>query len=206
MRNKVNVGAGLDPPVIYCIDLLWRDGQDPTYSKMKSNYFIFKSVKRDGFVAIEKSRIDAILKKYENPEESLIAVLQDVQAVDGYISRESVEYITEISGIPSARIMGVASFYAGFRLKPVGKYRIMVCMGTACHVNGAERVGDTVKRVLGIEEGDVTEDGLFSWEEVACLGCCSISPAMMINDTAYGKLTPDKVTDIINSIREGENK
>lgn len=157
-------------------------------------------------MAIEKSRIDAILKKYENPEESLIAVLQEVQAVDGYISRESVTYITELSGIPSSRIMGVASFYAGFRLKPVGKYRIMVCMGTACHVNGAERVGDTVKRVLGIEAGDVTEDGLFSWEEVACLGCCSISPAMMINDTAYGKLTPDKVTDIINSIREAEAK
>ncbi len=157
-------------------------------------------------MAITKSQIDEILQSYENPEESLIAVLQEVQAIDGYISRESVEYITEKSGIPSARIMGVASFYAGFRLKPVGKYRIMVCMGTACHVNGAERIGDTVKRVLGIEAGDVTADGLFSWEEVACLGCCSISPAMMINDTAYGKLTPDMVTDIINTIREGEKK
>lgn len=155
---------------------------------------------------ITHSDIDAILSKYTNPEESLIAVLQDVQAIDGYISRESVEYITEKTGIASSRIMGVASFYAGFRLKPVGKYRIMVCMGTACHVNGSERIGDTVKRILGIEAGDVTEDGLFSWEEVACLGCCSISPAMMINDTAYGKLTPDKVSSIINSIREGEAK
>lgn len=155
---------------------------------------------------ITNSDIDAILSKYTNPEESLIAVLQDVQAVDGYISREAVEYITEKTGIPSSRIMGVASFYAGFRLKPVGKYRIMVCMGTACHVNGSERIGDTVKRVLGIDAGDITDDGLFSWEEVACLGCCSISPAMMINDTAYGKLTPDKVVSIINSIREGEAK
>lgn len=156
--------------------------------------------------AINKNQIDSILEKYTNAEESLIAVLQDVQASEGYISREAVEYITEKTGIPSSRIMGVASFYAGFRLKPVGKYRIMVCMGTACHVNGAERVGDTVKRELGIEAGDVTADGLFSWEEVACLGCCSISPAMMINDTAYGKLTPDKVVSIINSIREGEVK
>ena len=123
------------------------------------------------------NKIDIILEKYNNPEESLIAVLQDVQAIDGYISRAAVEYITEKTGVPSSRIMGVASFYAGFRLKPVGKYRIMVCMGTACHVNGAERIGDTVKRVLGIEEGDVTSDGLFSWEEVACLGCCSIAPA-----------------------------
>lgn len=150
--------------------------------------------------------IKSIIEKYSNPEESLIAVLQDVQNDMGYISREAVECITEITGIPSSRIMGVASFYAGFRLKPVGKYRIMVCMGTACHVNGAERIGDTVGRILGIEAGDVTEDGLFSWEEVACLGCCSISPAMMINDTAYGNLTPDKVKSIIDSIREEEAK
>jgi NADH-quinone oxidoreductase subunit E len=151
-------------------------------------------------------QIKSIIEKYSNPEESLIAVLQDVQNDMGYISREAVECITELTGIPSSRIMGVASFYAGFRLKPVGKYRIMVCMGTACHVNGAERIGDTVGRVLGIEAGDVTEDGLFSWEEVACLGCCSISPAMMINDTAYGNLTPDKVKSIIDSIREEEAK
>ena len=155
---------------------------------------------------IMKKEMDSIFQKYENPEESLIAVLQDVQKINGYISEEAVSYITLKTGIPSSRIMGVASFYAGFRLKPVGKYRIMVCMGTACHVNGAERVGDTVKRILNIEEGDVTEDGLFSWEEVACLGCCSIAPAMMINDTAYGTLTPDKVQKIIDSIREEESK
>ena len=150
--------------------------------------------------------IDAILEKYTNPEESLIAILQDVQGLLGYISEDAVKYITEKTGVASSRIMGVASFYAGFRLKPVGKYRIMVCMGTACHVNGSERIGDTVKRVLGIEAGDVTDDGLFSWEEVACLGCCSISPAMMINDTAYGTLTQEKVVSIINSIKEEEGR
>ena len=112
------------------------------------------------------SYIDTILKKYSNPEESLIAVLQDVQGVDGYISREAVEYLTEKTGIPSSRIMGVASFYAGFRLKPVGKYRIMVCMGTACHVNGSQRIGDTVKRVLGIEEGDIVSVYDFEFEFV----------------------------------------
>ncbi len=150
--------------------------------------------------------INAVLDKYSNPEESLIAILQEVQDICGYISKEAVEYITAKTLIPSSRIMGVASFYAGFRLKPVGKYRIMVCMGTACHVNGSERIGDTVKRVLGIEAGDVTDDGLFSWEEVACLGCCSISPAMMINDTVYGTLTQQKVIDIIENIKKGEGK
>ena len=149
-----------------------------------------------------KKQISQILSKYPNPEESLIAVLQEVQAFEGYVSRSAVKIITELTGISSARVMGVASFYAGFRLKPVGKYRIMVCMGTACHVNNAERIGDTVKRILNIEVGDVTEDGLFSLEEVACLGCCSLAPAMMINDTAYGTLTPEKVQNIINSLRE----
>ncbi len=148
-----------------------------------------------------KDEIFNILERYENPEESLIAVLQDVQNLNGYISEKCVKAITEKTGIPESRILGVASFYAGFRLKPVGKYKVMVCMGTACHVNGAERIGDTVKRVLGVDEGDVTEDGLFSWEQVACLGCCSISPAMMINDTAYGNLTSDKVCKIIEQIR-----
>ncbi len=149
-------------------------------------------------------KINAVLEKYSNPEESLIAILQEVQDICGYISKEAVEYITSKTRIPSSRIMGVASFYAGFRLKPVGKYRIMVCMGTACHVNGSERIGDTIKRVLGIEAGDVTADGLFSWEEVACLGCCSISPAMMINDTVYGTLTQQKVIDIIEGIKKEE--
>ena len=164
-------------------------------------------MKEGGFVAENfQIEINAVLDKYSNPEESLIAILQEVQAFCGYISRDAVEYITAKTGIPSSRIMGVASFYAGFRLKPVGKYRIMVCMGTACHVNGSERIGDTVKRVLGIEAGDVTEDGLFSWEEVACLGCCSISPAMMINDTVYGTLPQQKVIDIIENIKRGEGK
>ena len=153
-----------------------------------------------------KNQISQIVGKYLNPEESLIAVLQDVQALEGYISQPAVNIVTELTGIPSSRIMGVASFYAGFRLKPVGKYRIMVCMGTACHVNNAERIADTIKRILGIEVGDVTDDGLFSLEEVACLGCCSIAPAMMINDTAYGKLTPEKVQNIISALREEASK
>lgn len=151
-----------------------------------------------------KADIKVIIDKYNNPEESLIAILQETQSLVGYISEESVKCITDLTGISSSKILGVASFYAGFRLKPIGKYRIMVCMGTACHVNGGERVADTIRRTLGIEVGDVTDDGLFSWEEVACLGCCSISPAMMINDTAYGKLTSEKVVEILDNIRKEE--
>ena len=149
-----------------------------------------------------KTQIKNIIEKYSNPSESLIAILQEVQAIVGYISEESVKCITELTGIASSKILGVASFYAGFRLKPIGKYRIMVCMGTACHVNGGERVADTLRRTLGIEAGDITEDGLFSWEEVACLGCCSLSPVMMINEETYGSLTPEKVRKILNELKE----
>ena len=147
-----------------------------------------------------------VLDKYAAVPGSLITILQKAQDIYGYLSFEAISYISKATGIKPAKIYGVATFYSQFRLKPVGKYRIMVCMGTACHVNGSQRIGDTVKRVLGIDEGDVTEDGLFSWEEVACLGCCSISPAMMINDTVYGNLTQDKVISIINSIKEEEGK
>lgn len=153
-------------------------------------------------MASEKEYISEFLKNFDDVSGSLIAVLQSVQEKFGFISRECVEEISALSGISQAHIMGVASFYAGFRLKPVGKYKISVCTGTACHVNGSERIGDAVKRALGVEAGDVTDDGLFSWEEVACLGCCSISPAMMINGKAYGNLTPKKAEDIINSLRE----
>lgn len=151
-----------------------------------------------------KEKIKNIINACGDPQENLITILQSVQNEDGYISQNAVKAICELSGIPESRIMGVASFYAGFRLKPVGKYRITVCKGTACHVNGSEHIGETVMRILGVPAHELSKDGLFSWEEAACLGCCSISPAMMINSTAYGELTPEKAENIINEIRKKE--
>ena len=154
---------------------------------------------------IDTQRVQSILGKYENPEESLISVLQDLQEEYGWLPREVLEAVTAQTGIPLTRLVGVASFYAQFRLTPIGKYNIMVCLGTACHVNGGERIADAVHRALGVEAGVATPDGLFSWEEVACLGCCSLSPVMMINGTAYGKLDGKQVFEIIDNIRKGEN-
>ncbi len=148
---------------------------------------------------------DAIVKKYDNPRETLIAVLQDLQEEYGYLPREVLERVSESTGIALSHLTGVASFYAQFRLNPPGKYKIMVCLGTACHVNGGERVADTVARHLGIAEGETTQDGLFSFETVACLGCCSLSPVMMINGQVYGKLNADKVKKILDDIRGSEN-
>jgi NADH-quinone oxidoreductase subunit E len=97
--------------------------------------------------------------------------------------------------------MGVATFYTQFRLKPIGKNLIMLCKGTACHVNGADSIAKALKEELGIEDGGTTDDGLFSLKEVACLGCCSLSPVMMINEMTYGSLTPEKAREIVRGIK-----
>lgn len=149
--------------------------------------------------------VGVILEKYENPKETLIAVLQDLQEEYGYLPRAVLEEVSAKTGIALSHLTGVASFYAQFRLNPPGKYKIMVCLGTACHVNGGERVADTVSRHLGVDEGETTPDGLFSFETVACLGCCSLSPVMMINGQVYGKLNADKVKKILDDIRKSEN-
>ena len=102
--------------------------------------------------------------------------------------------------------MGVATFYTQFRLKKVGKYLILLCKGTACHVNGSERVAAAISEYLGIANGETTEDGLFTLEEVACLGCCSLAPVIMINGEAYGNLTPDSAVEVIKNIQKQEGK
>ncbi len=98
--------------------------------------------------------------------------------------------------------MGVATFYTQFRLTPVGKNLIMLCKGTACHVNGADSIEKALCGELGISDGETTKDGLFSLKTVACLGCCSLSPVMMINENTYGSLTPEKAVAVIRDIRK----
>lgn len=148
--------------------------------------------------------VDAVLARYPHPADTLIAVLQDVQEAYGYLPEPALLHLSKQTGIPAASLSGVATFYAQFRMTPPGKHQIMVCMGTACHVNGAMTVADAVESALGVPEGETTPDGLFSWEKVACLGCCSLSPVMMINGKAYGKLTGDAVAKTLQTIRAAE--
>lgn len=153
---------------------------------------------------IDFSVVDEIIGRYENPSESLISLLQDIQEEYGYLPTDVMVRISEQAGIPLSRLMGVATFYSQFKLNAPGKYKVLVCMGTACHVNNGERVADAVAKTLGVKEGETTADGLFSWEEVACLGCCSLSPVMMINGQVYGKLDGKRVEQVINDIRKAE--
>ena len=149
---------------------------------------------------VDLSLLDGVLAEYASVKGSLITILQNTQDIYGYLPREAIELISEKTGIATSEIMGVGTFYTQFRFEPVGKYLIMLCQGTACHVNSSELILQTIKDELGIEDGGTTDDGLFSLKEVACLGCCSLSPVMMINETAYGSLTPQKARDIVRKI------
>ena len=150
------------------------------------------------------SLIKPVLDEYGDIKGSLITVLQQAQDIYGYLPTDVLYCIAERIGVSPAKVMGVATFYSQFRLKPVGKYLIMLCQGTASHVNGSKLIEQTIKEELGIEDGQTTADGLFSLKCVACLGCCSLSPVMMINCDTYGSLTPDKTRQILNSLKEAE--
>ena len=144
--------------------------------------------------------IEPTLEEYADVDGSLIAILQHTQEIYGYLPIDVMEHIAERTGTPIATIVGVATFYAQFRLEPVGKYLIMLCQGTACHVNGSELISSAITDELGIEDGQTTDDGLFSLKHVACLGCCSLSPVMMINGQTYGRLTPDKAKKVLRGL------
>ena len=153
---------------------------------------------------VDLSLLGDILANYANVKGSLITILQKTQEIYGYIPIDAVYHIAEKTGSTPAKVLGVATFYSQFRFQAVGKYLIMLCKGTACYVNGADRIADAVKEELGIGDNETTADGLFSLSLVSCLGCCSLAPVMMINEDTYGSLTPDKVRKILREIREKE--
>jgi len=144
-----------------------------------------------------KSEVDKILKKYKNEAGSLIAILQEAQEVYGYLPEEVLIYISEQSKIPLSKIYGIVTFYAQFSLIPRGRNTIKICQGTACHVKGVKRVLARLEEVLGIKADQSTPDLKFTLEIVRCLGTCFLAPVIMINHDYFGKLTPDKVDNIL---------
>lgn len=148
------------------------------------------------------SLLEPCLQKYATVPGSLITILQNAQEIYGYLPVDVIVHISQRTGIKVTKIMGVATFYSQFRLEPVGKYLIMLCQGTACHVNGSLQIEKVINEYLGIKDGETTKDGLFTLKNVACLGCCSLSPVMMINDDTYGSLTPEKAVSIFKELQE----
>ena len=153
---------------------------------------------------VDLSMMEGVLRQYQDDSTSLIMILQQAQSIYGYLPREVIYHVAERTGNSPAKVMGVATFYSYFQLAPLGKYNIMLCEGTACHVNGAERIRTAITQELGILNGETTEDGLFTLSEVACLGCCSLAPVMMINGETYGNLTPEKTINILRGLRQRE--
>lgn len=150
------------------------------------------------------SKLDKVFEEYENLPENLISVLQKAQEIYGFLPRDVIYHVAEKLGVTPAKVMGVATFYSQFRLEPMGKYLVMACGGTACHVNGSGKITAAISEYLGIESGMTTADGLFTFEKVACLGCCSLAPVIMINGEAYGNLTQEKAVAILENLRKKE--
>ncbi len=137
---------------------------------------------------------------------SVVSLLQEAQDRHGYLPKDEIYAIADRCGVSPAKVMGVATFYSQFRLQKAGQNLILLCKGTACHVNGADGLARAIREELGIGDGETTKDGLFTLQFVACLGCCSLSPVMMVNGTAYGSLTPEKAKEILRAIRTGGTK
>ena len=155
-------------------------------------------------ISTDISLLEPELIKYADTEGSLITVLQKAQEIYGYLPIDLLVYISRRLNIKLAKIMGVVTFYTQFRTKPTGKYLILLCQGTACHVNGSKAIEEAVTEYLKVDEGEITQDGLFTYNSVACLGCCSLSPVMMIGDKTYGNLTKDKALKILDDIKQTE--
>jgi len=163
-----------------------------------------KEVKREEDKKVDLSLMDAFIEKYKNVRGNMIPLLQHTQELYGFIPRDAFLKLEKETNLKLSDMYGVASFYAQFRLKPVGKNIIKVCHGTACHVQNATAITEALEEELKVKDGETTKDAVFTLESVACLGCCSLAPVMMIGDNTYGKLTGKMAKDVIRNIREKE--
>jgi NADH:ubiquinone oxidoreductase subunit E len=151
--------------------------------------------------AIDWQVLEAIIDQHRDRKWALIPLLQEVQENFGYIPPETIESIAAALNLFPTAVEGVITFYAGFTLEPKGKYVIKVCRGTACHVKGSRGLLRLLKRETGLQEGETSPDYRFTLETVACLGACFLAPAMMVNRTYFGKLSPPKVASVLSQYR-----
>lgn len=143
--------------------------------------------------------IEKILDRYPTKDGILISALQDIQNEYGYLPRESVETLAKKLKIPLSSVYGVATFFSQFHLSPRGENVIRTCLGTACHVRGGAKILEKLQEVLNLDVGGTTEDMKYTLESVACIGACGLAPVLMINNDTFGRLTPEKIPEIINN-------
>ncbi|MBD3230321.1 MAG: NAD(P)H-dependent oxidoreductase subunit E [Candidatus Lokiarchaeota archaeon] len=154
----------------------------------------------------ETIEIEGILNRSKSENGNIITILQDIQKNFGYLPAKYLFYVSRKLKISLAKIYSIATFYTQFKFTPKGKYNIICCEGTACHVKGGALILDFIENKLNIKSGEITEDKMFSIESVACLGCCAISPVCIINDKIYGNLTIKKIRKIIKNLMKETNK
>jgi len=141
-------------------------------------------------------RLRTVLGSFAGLQEELIPILQKVQETFGYIPKEYMVDIARFIRVPESKVFGTATFYAQFRFTPTGETRVMVCRGTACHVKGAPQVLSEIERRLGVKEGETTSDMKYSLDTVACIGCCSLAPCIMVNKKVEANMTPKKIGEL----------
>ncbi|MFO8017113.1 MAG: NAD(P)H-dependent oxidoreductase subunit E [Promethearchaeia archaeon] len=154
----------------------------------------------------DKEKIDHILQSFEATRGNLISILQKIQDIYLYLPGFALEYIAQRLKMPLAEVYGVATFYTQFKFEQPGKYHIVICDGTACHVKGSPLILDFVENFLGLSPGETTDDQMFSLDVVACLGCCAISPVCVINGKIYGNLSVNKLKNLLKKIKKKGSK
>lgn len=153
-----------------------------------------------------QSDLDAIIERYGAKESSILAILQDVQTKEKYLPKEALEHVGARLNIPVNKVYRIATFYRAFSLTPRGRHEVCVCMGTACHVRGAQRIVDQLKLELNIHPGETTKDKNFTLDTVNCLGVCAAGPVVAIDGQYFGKMSPAKVDGTLKKFRSDKKK
>lgn len=141
-------------------------------------------------------QIDAILSRYGDDPQYALAAMQDMQDELGYVPREGIEALSAHTAVPMGQLYALSTFYKALSLKPKGEHIIKICAGTSCHIRGGENIADGITRLIGISPGDTSEDGLFSFDEVHCVGACALAPVVIIDERLYGNVTLEQLPAI----------
>ena len=154
-------------------------------------------------MGIELAQVDTIIDKHNADQRALISLLLDIQDQFYYLPQEALDRVADKVGVPSIQVYQVARFYKAFSLTPRGKHLLTVCVGTACHVRGGDRLVDQLSRLLKVAPGETTKDQLFTLQTVNCLGCCALGPVMVVDGTYHGKMSSTKIDKVLDKYRSG---
>lgn len=157
-------------------------------------------------VAVDTTKVDKLVRRNGMGRESLIPILQDIQREFNWLPMEALEIVSKELDIPLMDVYGVATFYRTFSLKPRGKHIVTVCLGTACHVRGGQRIADFLSREMGIQPGETTENMKFTLETVNCLGACALGPIVVVNGEYHGQMTTSKAAVLLKGLRKSEGR